>query len=84
MSKKVSIKSKAVATKPAENEPDFLSGFDEPAESRTVASRKRIHDKVASDISRYLATGGKIRRIADHVTADPPKRPSYRYGQRPI
>ena len=84
MSKKVRTNPKAAAKKTAADSLDFLSGFDEPAESRTVASRKRIHDKVDCDISRYLATGGKINRIADHVTADPPKRPSYRYGQRPI
>jgi len=84
MSKNIRTKPINAAKSPAQNELDFLSGFDEPAESRTVASRKRIHDKVDCDVSRYLATGGKINRIAAHVTADPPKRPSYRYGQRPI
>lgn len=62
----------------------FTSNFDDPAESRTIASRKRIHDKVDSDVTRFLATGGKIKRVKSHVTADPPQRPSNHYGQRPI
>jgi 3-methyladenine DNA glycosylase/8-oxoguanine DNA glycosylase len=84
MSKKMASSGKASANTPTDDIVDFLSGGDEPAESRSVASRKRIHEKVEADISRYLATGGIIDHIADHVTADPPKRPSYRYGQRPI
>lgn len=84
MSKDTRSSAEAPATMLANNTVDFSGGFDEPAESRTVASRKRIHEQVDSDISRYLATGGKIERIANHVTADPPKRPSYRYGQRSI
>ena len=63
---------------------NFMGSLEETAESRTVASRKRIHDQVDSDISKFLAKGGHIDRVASQVTGDPPRRPVYRYGQRPI
>ncbi len=63
---------------------NFMGSLEETAESRTVASRKRIHEKVDSDISKFLAKGGRIDRVGSQATGDPPRRPVYRYGQRPI
>jgi hypothetical protein len=63
---------------------NFMGSVEETAESRTVASRKRIHDQVDADISKFLAKGGRINRIDSKVSGDPPRRPNYRYGQRPI
>ncbi|MFT5690691.1 MAG: hypothetical protein ACI92E_000014 [Oceanicoccus sp.] len=63
---------------------NFMGSPEETAESRTVASRKRIHEQVDADISKFLAKGGRISRVDSTVTGDPPRRPNYRYGQRPI
>lgn len=56
----------------------------DPAASRTVASRQRLHDQVDDEIASFLAHGGQISQIEPHVTADPPRKPLSRYGQRPI
>ncbi|MFT4889088.1 MAG: hypothetical protein ACJA2D_002822, partial [Pseudohongiellaceae bacterium] len=36
---------------------------DETAESRTIASRMKIRDKVEEDIARFLSKGGAISEI---------------------
>lgn len=48
------------------------------------ASRQRLRDQVSDQVAQFLARGGKIDYIAPNVTADPPRKPSYQYGQRPI
>ena len=63
---------------------NFIGSREEPAESRTLASRKRLHQQLDSDVAAFLAKGGKINKIDPHVTADPPRKPTYQYGQRPI
>ena len=39
---------------------------------------------VRGEIEAFLATGGEINQVAPHVTADPPQKPSSRYGGQPI
>lgn len=63
---------------------NFMGSLEETAESRTIASRKRIHDQVDADISVFLAKGGRISCVDSKVTSDPPQRPQYRYGRHPI
>lgn len=63
---------------------NFIGSLEEAAESRTVASRQRIHDQVDADISIFLAKGGRISRVDSKVSGDPPRRANYRYGQHPI
>lgn len=62
----------------------FMGSREEAAESRTIASRKRLHEKLDNDVEAFLANGGKIQQIQPHVTADPIVRPRSQYGQRPI
>ena len=62
----------------------YMGSREEQADTRTIASRKRLHDQVNDDIEAFLAHGGEINHIAPHVTADPPKHPVTHYGQRPI
>jgi hypothetical protein len=57
---------------------------DETAESRTIASRMKIRDKVEEDIARFLSKGGAISEIDPNVTADPPRKPESNYGARAI
>lgn len=62
----------------------FIGSREETAESRTIASRRRLQEKVSDDIDTFLANGGVIKQIDPHVTADPIQRPRSQYGQRPI
>jgi SutA RNAP-binding domain len=62
----------------------FMGSREESAEHRTIASRKRLHDKVDIDVEAFLADGGEIQYVQPHVTADPIERPRNQYGQRPI
>lgn len=57
---------------------------DETAESRTIASRMKVRDKVEEDIARFLSKGGSIDEIDSDVTADPPRKPESNYGARAI
>jgi hypothetical protein len=63
---------------------EFMGSRDETAEARTVTSRRRLRDKMHSDIETFLSHGGNIRHIDPHVTADPPRKPHNNYGGRPI
>ena len=62
----------------------FMGSREETADSRTIASRKRLREKMGTEIEEFLARGGKIDQIEPNVTSDPPKRPVSHYGQRPI
>ena len=62
----------------------YMGSREERADTRTIASRKRLHDQMNSEIEAFLAHGGEINQVEPHVTADPPKRPVSHYGQRPI
>ena len=62
----------------------YLGSRDDTADSRTVASRQRLRDQLSDEIQAFLAKGGTINRVETSVCADPPKRPSSTYGQRPI
>ena len=63
---------------------DFLGSKDDVAESRTVASRFRIRQKIQDDVEAFLNQGGRINEINPNVTADPPRRPVSNYGGRAI
>lgn len=72
--------------KEAESKVDLsaVGSNEETAESRTIASRSKIRDKVAEDIAAFLSQGGAIDEIAPDVTADPPRKPESNYGARAI
>ncbi len=62
----------------------YMGSREERADTRTIASRKRLHEQMSDEVEAFLARGGEISHIEPHVTADPPKRPVSHYGQRPI
>ncbi|MDD7804485.1 MAG: hypothetical protein PUP46_02720 [Endozoicomonas sp. (ex Botrylloides leachii)] len=62
----------------------FLGSRDEPAEERTVESRKKLRESLNGQIEDFLKKGGKIEKVPSNVTADPPKKPNGEYGNRPI
>ena len=62
----------------------FLGSRDEPAEERTVESRKKLRASLEAQVEEFLKKGGKIQTIETNVSADPPKKPSSEYGNRPI
>ena len=62
----------------------FLGSRDEPAEERTVESRKRLRESLNSQVEEFLKNGGQIEEVPSNVKADPPKKPNGDYGNRPI
>ena len=62
----------------------FLGSRDEPADQRTVESRKKLRESLNAQIEEFLAQGGEIEEVPSNVTSDPPKKPSGEYGNRPI
>ena len=62
----------------------YLGSRDEPAEERTVESRKKLRASMEAQIEEFLKNGGEIEEVPSNITADPPKKPSSEYGNRPI
>jgi len=62
----------------------YIGSREETAESRTIDSRKRLREKMNADVEAFLNSGGQIKNIDPHVTADPPQKPTSHYGERPI
>ncbi|KEQ14072.1 hypothetical protein GZ78_25930 [Endozoicomonas numazuensis] len=62
----------------------FLGSRDEPADQRTVESRKKLRESMNAQIEAFLNSGGEIEEVPSNITADPPKKPSSEYGNRPI
>ena len=62
----------------------YLGSRDEPAEERTVESRKKLRESLSNQVEQFLKNGGKIQEIPTNVTADPPKKPNGEYGNRSI
>jgi hypothetical protein len=63
---------------------EFLGSREEQAETRTIASRKRLRSEMEDEIEKFLAKGGSIQQIEPNVQADPPTKPNTSYGSRPI
>jgi hypothetical protein len=62
----------------------YMGSREEAATTRTIDSRRRIRNQMNDEIENFLAKGGTIDHIEPNTTADPPKRPSSHYGQRPL
>lgn len=45
---------------------------DDPAEARTVAAKRCLHEQLERDIEEFLAKGGKIHHLAPHESAYTP------------
>ena len=66
-------------------EPDMqFIGSSEEGVLRSLASRKKLRDKVDNEVENFLNSGGAIREIEPNVMADPPRKPTSNYGSRPI
>jgi hypothetical protein len=63
---------------------DYLGSREDNPETRTVATRERIRDKMSADIEAFLNGGGRINAIEPNVMADPPRKPKSEYGSQPI
>ena len=67
------------------NEPDMqFIGSSEEGVLRSLASRKKLRDKVDNEVENFLNAGGAINEIEPNVMADPPRKPTSNYGSRPI
>ena len=62
----------------------FLGSRDEPAEERTVESRKKLRASMDAQIEAFLKSGGEIEEVPSNISSDPPKKPTSEYGNRPI
>jgi len=66
-------------------EPDMkFIGSSEEGVMRSIASRKKLRNKMDADVEAFLRGGGQISEIEDNVMADPPRKPQSNYGSRPI
>ncbi len=63
---------------------ELLSNRDDPADGRTVASRKRIRDMIAHDVEQYLQHGGTVEVVDTGINSPAPNKPQTTYGGRPI
>ena len=62
----------------------YLGSRDEPAEERTVESRKKLRESMDAQIQEFLKNGGEIEEVSSNISADPPKKPCSDYGNTPI
>ncbi len=66
-------------------EPDMqFIGSTEEGVLRSIASRKKLRNKMDSEVEKFLNSGGSINEIEPNVMADPPRKPTSNYGSRPI
>ena len=67
------------------DEPDMkFIGSTEEGVMRSIASRKKLRNKMDSDVEAFLKKGGTITKVEPNVMADPPRKPTSNYGSRPI
>ena len=62
----------------------YLGSRDEPAEERTVESRKKLRANLDAQVEEFLRKGGHIEEIPSNFRADEPKKPSKEYGNQPL
>lgn len=65
------------------SEPRAIRHIDDGSD-RSISSREAIRNKLQADIEQFLSSGGAVKTIDPHVTADPPTKPISNYGGRPI
>ena len=62
----------------------FLGSREEPAEERTVESRKKLRDNLNSQVDAFLKNGGQIEAIPPHTTSNANREESTPYGNQPL
>lgn len=83
MSDEVTSSSSTEDATPASSEPRAIRHIDDGSD-RSISSREAIRKKLQNDIEQFLSSGGAVKTIDPHVTADPPTKPISNYGGRPI
>lgn len=69
----------------AKDQPDMeFIGSTEEGVLRSIASRKKLRNKMNGDVEAFLKNGGSINQVEPNVMADPPRKPTSNYGSRPI
>ena len=69
----------------ANDQPDMeFIGSTEEGVLRSIASRKKLRNKMNGDVEAFLQSGGSINQVEPNVMADPPRKPTSNYGSRPI
>ncbi len=53
-------------------------------ESYTPQARAEKRDELASDVEKFLKSGGKVAEIPKGERADPPRKPENNYGRGSI
>lgn len=77
--------SEKLASDTETGEPDMkFIGSNEEGVMRSIASRKKLRNKMDADVEAFLQKGGEISEIEPNVMADPPRKPTSNYGSRPI
>lgn len=77
--------SQQLASDSETGEPDMkFIGSNEEGVMRSIASRKKLRNKMDADVDAFLKKGGQIDEIEPNVMADPPRKPTSNYGSRPI
>lgn len=75
----------ALSAETEQGEPDMkFIGSNEEGVMRSIASRKKLRNKMDADVEAFLNKGGQIDEIEANVMADPPRKPTSNYGSRPI
>lgn len=74
----------AVASLMDKHEKEYFGSRDDRPELRTPTCRARIRNELSDQVQAFLSRGGQISRIQPNVMADPPRKPSSNYGDRPL
>ncbi len=57
---------------------------DTAGDDRSISERARTRCDLQDQVEAFLKHGGAIQKIEQHVTADPPEKPSSSYNGRSI
>jgi hypothetical protein len=85
MPKSKKTKDEAQPREGVNDQPDMeFIGSTEEGVLRSIASRKKLRNKMNGDVEAFLKSGGSINQVEPNVMADPPRKPTSNYGSRPI
>lgn len=65
-------------------EKQYFGSHDDRPEDRTITSRARVRNELTDQVQAFLSEGGQISEIERNLRADPPRKPTSNYGNKPI
>lgn len=77
-------KRQAIGLQENSAEKHFFGSYDDRPEDRSVTSRARTRNELSDQVQAFLGQGGQISEIERNVRADPPRKPTSSYGNKPI